>query len=394
MLVIAHEFGHFIVAKKSGIWVQEFAVGMGPKIASVTKGDTEYSLRALPLGGFCRMEGESEEGAPLSETSFLSKSVGVRLAVMAAGPVMNFLLAFLMIFGLTCTSYTATPEIRAVMPNSAAAEAGLQAGDVIRKIDGKTIHIYDELQYQLQDNRGEAIRLEVLGTDGQSYQYELEPKLDEASGRYLIGFNPAIYSGKLAKSMEGYEELSVGATARYSCFAMINYVKMTAEGLLRVFTFTADQDEYGGPIAITNMVGQSYEAGLQYSVQAAIQNVVYIGAVLSANLGVLNLFPIPGLDGGRILFLLYQTDAEAATSLTGILFVLSGALKAVEDGLQFALGYADTLIVYFDIYISVILGGGNLNVDFFLRVFGGVIYYIADSLLQIFLICQCRSGSE
>ena len=159
VLVIAHEFGHFIIAKKNGIWVQEFAVGMGPKIFSRTKGDTEYSIRILPLGGFCRMEGEAEDGAS-SSTSFLSKSVGARMAVMAAGPVMNFLLAFLMIFGLTCTTYTATPVIKEVLPDSAAAASGLEVGDRIQKIDGKTIHIYDELQYTLQSNHGESLTLE------------------------------------------------------------------------------------------------------------------------------------------------------------------------------------------------------------------------------------------
>lgn len=330
VLVIAHEFGHFIVAKKSGIWVQEFAVGMGPKIASVTKGDTEYSLRALPLGGFCRMEGESEEGAIPSPTSFLTKSVGVRFAVMFAGPLMNFILAFIMIFGLTCTSYTATPEIRAIIPESAAAECGLQPGDIIQKIDGKTIHIYDELQYILQANRGEPVRLDILGADGQLYKYELQPKLDEASGRYLIGFNPNIYSGLLAEPVEGYEEMSIGETAHYSYFAMINYVKMTAEGLLRVFTFTAEQDEYGGPIAIFKTVETSYEAGLEYSLMAAIQNVVYIGAVLSANLGVLNLFPIPGLDGGKILFLIFEAvrrkpmeaEMEGKLQMLGFMFIM------------------------------------------------------------------------
>ena len=94
---MAHEFGHFIVAKKNGIWVQEFAVGMGPKLLSCRKGDTEYSLRAIPLGGFCRMEGGDEDGE-IGPRSFLNKSVGVRLAVMAAGPFMNFLLAFLLSF--------------------------------------------------------------------------------------------------------------------------------------------------------------------------------------------------------------------------------------------------------------------------------------------------------
>ena len=124
--------------------------------------------------------------------------------------------------------------------------------------------------------------------------------------------------------------MSIGETAHYSLFAMINYVKMTAEGLLRVFTFTANPDEYGGPIAIFNMVGESYQAGLQYSWKAAVQNVVYIGAVLSANLGVLNLFPIPALDGGRIVFLLIEairrkpmdTDTESKLQFMGFVFLM------------------------------------------------------------------------
>ena len=330
VLVIAHEFGHFIVAKKSGIWVQEFAVGMGPKIASVTKGDTEYSIRALPLGGFCRMEGESEDDSAPGPRSFLTKSVGVRFAVMFAGPLMNFILAFVMIFGLTCSSYTATPEIRAIIPESAAAECGLQPGDVIRKIDGKTIHIYDELSLMLQGNQGESIRLEVLGADGKVYQYMLQPRLDEISGRYLIGFNPNVKAGLFAEPVDGYGEMTFAETAHYSVFSMMNYVKMTAEGLARVFTFTAEKDEYGGPIAIFKTVETSYEAGLEYSLKAAIQNVVYIGAVLSANLGVLNLFPIPALDGGKILFLAVEAirrkpmDAEVEGKLQflGFMFIM------------------------------------------------------------------------
>ena len=333
VLVIAHEFGHFIIAKKNGIWVQEFAVGMGPKIFSRTKGDTEYSIRILPLGGFCRMEGEAEDGAS-SSTSFLSKSVGARMAVMAAGPVMNFLLAFLMIFGLTCTTYTATPVIKEVLPDSAAAASGLEVDDRIQKIDGKTIHIYDELQYTLQSNHGESLTLDVVDAAGTHHKYKLQPKLDEKQGRYLIGFSPEVKTGLLAESVDGYAKMSIAETARYSLFAMINYVKMTAEGLLRVFTFTANPDEYGGPIAIFNMVGQSYQAGLQYSIKAAIQNVVYIGAVLSANLGVLNLFPIPALDGGRILFLLIEAvrrkpmDIETESKLQFLGFVFLMGLMA------------------------------------------------------------------
>ncbi len=330
VLVVVHEFGHFIVAKKNGIWVQEFAVGMGPKIGSITKGETEYSLRAIPLGGFCRMEGNGEDDAPPSPRSFLVKSVGARFAVIAAGPLMNFILAFIMIFGLTCTSYIAFPEIRAVIPDSAAAECGLQEGDRIQEINGKKIHIYDELSYILQNNQGETIRLEVLGADGQLYHYELQPKLEEETGRYLIGFNPSVKAGLFAEPIDGYGEMTLGETAHYSLFSMINYVKMTAVGLARVFTFTADQDEYGGPIAIYKVVEDSYEAGMEYSWFAALQNVVYIGAVLSANLGVLNLFPIPGLDGGKLLFLVYEAvrrkpmneETEGKLQFLGFMFII------------------------------------------------------------------------
>lgn len=328
VLVIAHEFGHFIVAKKSGIWVQEFAIGMGPKICSKMKGDTEYSIRALPFGGFCRMEGETDEGT-IGPTSFLGKPIGIRLAVMAAGPFMNFLLAFVMLFGLTCTSYMAKPEIRTVLEDSPAQAIGLQAGDEIRRINGKRIHIYDELQSILYQNGGKPIEIDILRNE-EILHYQLIPEYSEERQSYLIGFSPEIYTGLAAEHVEGYHDAGLGDTAYYSYYSMLNYIKMTAQGLARVFTFTASQDEYGGPITIFKMVGDSYEAGLAYSLKAAMQNVIYIGAVLSANLGVLNLFPIPALDGGKILFLLIEifrrkpmeTETEGRLQFFGFVFLV------------------------------------------------------------------------
>ena len=305
VLVVAHEFGHFIVAKKSGIWVQEFSVGMGPKLISRQKGETEYSLRLLPLGGFCRMEGEAEDGAEPSPRSFVNKSLGVRMAVMAAGPMMNFILALVMIFGLTCTSYMAEPVINTVMEDSPAEAIGLTEGDEILRLNGKKIHIYDEVQNMLMQNGKDPVELEIK-RDGEVYTYQVTPKFNEERGVYLVGITPKLATGILADPEEGFEKAGFFETVHYSFFAMMNYVKMTAEGLLRVFTFTASSDEYGGPIAIAKIVGDSYETGLQYSLAAAIQNVVYIAAVLSANLGVLNLFPIPALDGGKLLFLIIE----------------------------------------------------------------------------------------
>ena len=173
----------------------------------------------------------------------------------------------------------------------------------------------------MQSNHGESLTLDVVDATGTHHKYKLQPKLDEKQGRYLIGFSPEVKTGLFAESVDGYAKMGIAETARYSLFAMINYVKMTAEG-------------YGGPIAIFNMVGQSYQAGLQYSIKAAIQNVVYIGAVLSANLGVLNLFPIPALDGGRILFLLIEAvrrkpmDIETESKLQFLGFVFLMGLMA------------------------------------------------------------------
>ncbi len=304
ILVIAHEYGHFIAAKKSGILVEEFSIGMGAKIFSRQIGETEFSIRLLPLGGFCRMQDEEEDGT-VGPRSFMNKSVWIRFIVMAAGPFMNFLLAFLMIIGLTSTSYTAFPLIKEILPDTPAQETGLQPGDRIYRINGHRIRIYDELEAQLYKNKGEDIRLDVL-REGREYSYKLTPQYDAARKGYLIGFSPEIQIGLFAEAVEGYERISLPDTMYYSYYAMVNYVKLTAEGLARVFTFTADKEEYGGPISIVKMVGESYEAGMTVGLKEAIQNVVYIGAVLSANLGVLNLFPIPALDGGRILLLLVE----------------------------------------------------------------------------------------
>ncbi|WP_317854533.1 M50 family metallopeptidase [Chakrabartyella piscis] len=301
VLVLVHEWGHFIVAKKNGIMVEEFAIGMGKKLFSIQGKETEYTIRMIPMGGFCRMEGADGEGQ-IGERSFLNKSIGARFAVMAAGATMNFLLALVLLFGLGITSYQVIPVISSIVEDSAAAASGLQVGDEIIGIDGQNIHIYDELQYILSENTGESLDLKVLRGGG-IYEYRITPRLDTERNAYLIGFVPTVVGGLLTEDVEGVAKASVFDTMQYSYYSMLNYIKLTAEGLVRVFTFTASQEEYGGPITIVQVVGDSYDAGMTIGLSAAVQNIVYIAAVLSANLGVLNLFPIPGLDGGKILLL-------------------------------------------------------------------------------------------
>ncbi len=328
VLVLVHEYGHFIVARKNGILVEEFAIGMGKKLFSIQGKETEYTIRMIPMGGFCRMQGDLEDGT-IGERSFLGKSVSARLAVSAAGPIMNFLLALILLFALATTSYQVVPIIDGIVENSAASESGLQVGDEIIRMDGQKIHIYDELQYILMENTGEAIDLEVL-RDGVTHAYRITPRFDEERGSYLIGFMPSVTRGIFAEQQEGVQQASIWESMKYSYYSMLNYIKMTAEGMVRVFTFTADQDEYGGPVAIVQIVGDSYDAGMSVSLMAAIQNVVYIAAVLSANLGVLNLFPIPGLDGGRILLLFIEAlrgkpmnaELESKIQLIGFAFLV------------------------------------------------------------------------
>lgn len=303
IIVIIHEFGHFIVAKKSGILVEEFAVGMGPMIASKQIGETLYSLRAFPIGGFCRMMGEDTTGE-IAERSFSQKGVWTRIAVIFAGPFMNFVLAMILVICIVSTTVVIKPEITALSEGYPAEQAGLQIGDVITKIDNKGIYIYDDLQMIMSENRGEAIELEV-NRNGEKIKTTLIPQQDE-TGRYLIGFSPLIKNGIFSKQITEYQKASIWDTITYSFDTMVFYIRYTAMGLAKVFTFHATKEEISGPIGIFQIVGDSYEAGIQHSIYAAVQNIMYIGAVLSANLGVLNLFPIPAMDGGRLLFLLLE----------------------------------------------------------------------------------------
>lgn len=331
ILVIVHEWGHYIVAKKSGILVEEFAVGMGPKIYGVQKGETLYTIRALPLGGFCRMEGEAEEeGKEISTRSFTSKSVLVRFAVIVAGPVMNFILAFIMLLILSATTYIAVPVLSDVVEDSPAQEAGLLSGDKITNINGTKINIYDELQYKIFQSGGETLKLKIM-RNKEVKEIIVTPKFDEERNGYLVGIVPEVKGAIIGELQEGMtEKASLFETIHYSFFSMFHYVKTTALGLLEVFTFTADSDDYGGPITIIQTVGQSYEAGLSHSFWAAIQNLLQLGAVLSANLGVLNLFPIPALDGGRLLFIIIEAirrkpmsmELEGRINLLGFAFIM------------------------------------------------------------------------
>ncbi len=289
IIVLVHEFGHFFVAKRNGIFVEEFAIGMGPKLLSRKIGETIYSIRMLPLGGFCKMMGEESESG--DARAFSNKSVGVRMSVIAAGPFMNFLLAFIIIAWIAMAQGFSTTVIDKLDPDYPAAQAGLQVGDKITALNGRRIYNMQDLMYQLHENKGNPITIDLIRSKQTLKRIPLAPKWDEQNQQWRIGFTPIM--GKQ----------SLGETFVYSFWSMIYLIKMTVVGFVRMFSGQVPKEQIAGPIGIFQIIGESYQVGIRENILYAIRNVAYIAALLSANLGALNLFPIPALDGSRLVFL-------------------------------------------------------------------------------------------
>lgn len=291
IIVLIHELGHFLVAKANGIMVEEFAIGMGPKIVGKKVGETLYSLRILPIGGFCKMLGEEEELQ--DERSFSSKSVPARIAVIAAGPFMNFLLAFIILFTFAFHYGYTVPVVDVIDPGFPAEEANLQTGDKILELNGNKIHIMKDLSYMLMENEEKPFTLTVKrGTE--VFQTAIEPKWDETYQSWRIGFTTQAKHGNILEMIA------------HSFWEIIFLIKITVLGFVKLILGQVSRDQVAGPIGIVQIIGQSYEEGMKAGIGAAIANIANLMVMLSANLGALNLFPIPALDGSRIVFLIVE----------------------------------------------------------------------------------------
>lgn len=303
VLIISHEFGHFFIAKKNGIYVQEFAVGMGPSIISKQIGETVYSLRAVPFGGFCKMLGEDESS--FDERAFSNKSPLARMAVVAAGPIMNFILAFVLIFAYNAFSGIITPVVTDVVQESHAYESGLEIGDRVISINGESVNIYSDIALIMDGCNGEDVTVKVKKADGHKEEYTVKPSVS-ADGRWIIGFSATLKSPLLGEKIEGYERADIFEIIHESLYRVIFFVKSTVIGFIRIFTFSISPDDIAGPIGMVQIIEDSYTIGLNYSILSAVLNVIYLAALFSANLGALNLFPIPAMDGGRLVFLFIE----------------------------------------------------------------------------------------
>ncbi len=319
LIIIFHEFGHCIVAKKNGIRVEEFSVGLGPKLVGFKKGETFYCIKLLPFGGACVMTGEDE--ASDDPKSFSQKSVWARMAVVFAGPFFNFILAFLLSIVLISMIGVDEPYISEVVDGSAAMEAGLKQGDKITGIDGTHIGVYRDISNYLTLHPGKADDVLTITyiRDGEKNTCRLSPKYDEESGRYLLGV-----VGSERKKVNPLKIIG------YSFYEVKYWIAVTIDSLKLMVTGNVSLNDVSGPVGIVNTIGQTYTQSLEVSIFAVVVNLMNISILLTANLGVMNLLPIPALDGGRLIFLIIEAirgkrvnpEKEAMVHFAGLMILL------------------------------------------------------------------------
>lgn len=307
LVVMLHEFGHFTVAKLSGIKVNEFSIGMGPKLFQKQKGETAYSLRALPIGGYVAMEGEEESSH--DPRSFNNAPILKRMAVVLAGAFMNFILAFLAFTIIFSIVGYGSNEIDMVIKDSPAEIAGIKSGDKIIEIDKiKTKDIY-EINSLISDKKDEEINLKI-NRNGENLDINLKPRYSEENKMYLIGI-----TSKLKHSFFKSIELGAKRTGEMSL--------MILKSLKMIFDGSFKMKYLSGPVGVVQMIGSESSKGFL--------NFLQILALISVNLGVFNLLPIPALDGGKFLFLLIEAlrgkpineKFEQGLSLIGISLLFS-----------------------------------------------------------------------
>lgn len=295
-IVFVHEFGHFMMAKLNGVYVYEFAIGMGPKIWSKKGKETEYTLRAIPIGGFCMMAGEDLEDDDLKkipkEKRLQAKKPWQRFLIMFFGAGNNFICAVLLLFliGLIWGGSSMEPVITSVVKNSAAATSGIEAGDRILEINGHSIATTDDISLYLAiANPEEASDIKVRKENKKVETYSVQPKKKKVDGettyQYGIGMQQDVEKGILpALEFTGKKTISI--------------FKQMAVTVGYLFTGGISISQLSGPVGIFSVVGEQSSAG--------IMNILYLVAFLSINVGFINLLPIPAFDGGHILFIIIE----------------------------------------------------------------------------------------
>lgn len=324
IIIMIHEFGHFLFAKLNGIGVIEFSLGMGPRLYSFEKGGTRYSIKILPFGGSCMMLGEDEENS--DQSAFNNKSVWARISVVAAGPIFNFLLAFLLsmvIVGLTGYQPATVME---VMDGYPAKEAGLLPGDMITEINGRNIHSKDDITLYIQTHAGKTMRVEYKRADGnggvERRSAVIVPQYSEEDGGYLMGVR---FDG-VAKPVSGLGQLLV-----HSAYEVKYWIQYVFDAFYMMFHGEVSLNDLSGPVGIVTTIDDTVDQVIPYGRTVVILTLINFCILLSANLGVMNLLPIPALDGGRLVFLFIEAvrgkpidkEKEGMVHMAGMMLLMA-----------------------------------------------------------------------
>ena len=296
VLVAVHELGHFLTAKLCGVRVNEFSIGMGPVLWKKEAGETQYSLRMLPLGGFCAMEGEDEDTG--DERSFVRQGFWKKFLILVAGSFMNFITGLFIVAVLySSASGFLVDQISGFAPEFALqGESGLMEGDIFYRVNGYRTYLRGDASMYLSYHQGDTIDLEVI-RDGERVVLEDFP-MDRKEYTAMDG---ASYTGFGLYISAHMEEGTFLNRMKYTWYTVLNFVQQVRFSLELMITGGVSMDELSGPVGIVSTIG---EVGSQAATtKAAWTNIFYFAALLAVNLAVMNMLPIPALDGGRVFFL-------------------------------------------------------------------------------------------
>jgi len=330
IVVFIHELGHFVMARRAGVFVEEFALGMGPKLFGfkgkpqkpkatttdegnliwhspanddlVEEEATLFSLRLFPIGGFCRMRG-TDESLPDDPGSLSNKKVYQRALVMAGGSLFNFIAAFILFFILVLLTGYSVAQVHTISESSPAHQAGLMPGDRITHIDGRRVALFEDFTMQLNLSGGQPIDLRFM-RDGTAHNVTITPM--QVDNVFRLGFVATRYFGLLSQGVaEGMSRVGFWGTLTTSAEMILFNMRMPFTMLARFVTGQTLPEGAGvmGPIGLAGEVTQVYQQVIEYGLLDTLLTMLFITALLNAALGVMNLLPIPAMDGARLVFL-------------------------------------------------------------------------------------------
>lgn len=344
-IILFHEFGHYLLARLNGVAVVEFSVGFGPRLLSWVSKKTgiRYSLKLLPLGGSCAMlgefgedEDEKEEVPDVKGVSFFDKGPLAKMAVIAAGPIFNFILAF--VFSLVILSWAGIdPAVIAGTSDGMPAEtAGLKEGDVITKLDGRKIHLSREISMYLMTAGQDPVQVEYRRYDETSSSWTTEHTVIQPEfkdGRYYLGV-----------ILQGHRDApeSLVQVLQYSVYEVRYWILTVIDSLKMIVGGKVTTNDIAGPVRIVTIIDQTVEENTQYGFVTVVMNLLNLMVMFSANLGVMNLLPFPALDGGRLVFLFWELVTghpvsqriEGAVNMTGMALLMTFMVFVVLNDLR------------------------------------------------------------